>query len=508
MSGRVLLGLVLLLPASAWAATPTLVQRTVAPMTNGLTATSPFNYNFFLPNKSLSGNCLILAFAKSHDAVTVSSVTDDQSQTYTARVTLTTGTGMDVYLYTFPNTVAGVVKVIVAWSANPTGEVTGVVSEWQNLSTCTADGGSGTSSTEGASGTSWTAGSLTPAAASSSNPDLVLQFAITSNGASNHSTITAMASPAFTLFATNGGSQAVASTRDATMAMQYLVTTSSSAVNPTITVGTAQPYDSVAIALASATQGTAPGGGIRILGIQHNNLGDTTSPVVMQFPTFGNLIVLSILDNCCAGTNQITVTAISSSPSNTWVQETGSPISNGDGGQIQMFPAGNALTGATMTITLTFTATTRDGWDVVAYDVTGAAATCLDTQATNSGNQVGTGSLTTFGGGSGVTFTPAGSGELVVQVVDHTSGTDQGISSPSGAFFDAPWFTGQDGNAGSQWTLDSGPSHFTTTSGSALTWIITRTTTAPGNWEAIITAFKAPAAGGCPPTRLLTGVGC
>ena len=78
---RLAIALAFLLVASpAWAQTPTLVQHyytgTNAPP-RGLTAT---NYTFRLPNKTLSGNCLIMFLDYPH-GVSVSSITDDGPNT-------------------------------------------------------------------------------------------------------------------------------------------------------------------------------------------------------------------------------------------------------------------------------------------------------------------------------------------------------------------------------------------------------------------------------------------
>src|SRR5437016_12071670 len=108
----------LLVATPAWGQTPTLVQHyytgTNSPV-RGLTAT---NYAFRLPNKTLSGNCLIMFLDYPH-GVPVSSITDDGNNTWPAAAVTADGSvgSAATAAYVLPNGASGTRTITVTFSA-------------------------------------------------------------------------------------------------------------------------------------------------------------------------------------------------------------------------------------------------------------------------------------------------------------------------------------------------------------------------------------------------------
>ena len=77
---------------------------------------------------------------------------------------------------------------------------------------------------------------------------------------------------------------------------QYQIQPTAGTITPTFSASGSATWGSVAIALKSATAGTAPPPGIRIIHLQHTLLQSVRAqnraePIVMQFPSSGNLLV-------------------------------------------------------------------------------------------------------------------------------------------------------------------------------------------------------------------------
>jgi hypothetical protein len=77
---------------------------------------------------------------------------------------------------------------------------------------------------------------------------------------------------------------------------QYYVQPSAGAITPSFTTAGSAAWGSVALALKSAQAGTMPPPGIHIVHVQHTLLAsqraqDFSTPIAMQFPSSGNLLV-------------------------------------------------------------------------------------------------------------------------------------------------------------------------------------------------------------------------
>ncbi len=279
------------------------------------------------------------------------------------------------------------------------------------------------------------------------------------------------------------------------MVSQYGIQAAAGPISPTITRTGGNPdgYVSLALALKAAAAGTAPSAGIRVVRIQHNNFDGVTS-IPVEFPCSGNLVIGPYDTGNDDGSGLMTEL---NDGINTYTQMSGSPFTYEPGTQ-QLWFAANATSGLlTLTATLNEVAT-RPGGDLVLYDVTGAAISPVDTQASATGIQIGNGPLTT------VAITPAGAGELIVAWGDEYWGTGNGtIADPNGhtPLFENPTWPGQDCGIGNTcnsgayvaFELDAMSAMYHTMDATTVTFIFTLTNagqTGVGAWLGFAAAFK------------------
>jgi hypothetical protein len=446
-------------------ATPTLVQHIASPCTDSMTAT---NTTLTVPliTPSVAGNLLMLViFTTSGSLQIINSVTDDQSQTWSKDVTFETGTNANGYVFTMPNTAAGVTKLTVNFSRSDDTNITYTLSEWFNVAATTPIRLSWTHEGTAAS-TSWASGSSqTP-----TSGDLIYQCAAVPGGGYNTTSVfTAAAS--FSL--------ECADLTDAGIVAQSMIS-AGAAVNPTITAGLSSTYLSFAVALKSAAQGADNASAFRIKRAQWINTLLAQSTYKYQLPTDGNLQVL-VESNI-----SVTVTSVTSS-SAAYAHTTHSPQSNSSIFLSHLYSANSTPSRTNNgTITLSGTPPTGSGAGVL-LDIIGANTAPFDTDAGDVGTQSVAGNLTTH------TVTPAGAGELLIDYIDHDSGNETGVTDAAMTFVE-PLYNTQDGTAGAHWTFDSGIAWKNT--GSAATFTYTRSASAANNWAAIAAAYKAPAVGG------------
>ena len=259
---------------------PTLVQHVATGMDR-----YPINtLTIRLPNPAGAGNCLILG-VQFNSTGSVASVTDNMGNNWIAGPTTTNvGFTKRMNMYYVLNAVAGTQTITVHFSGLTTtpGFPQAVGSEFYNVATLNAFDGSSASST------SRTAGPITTTAPG----DLIYEWGASlsssniNGGAYNGTSITA--GTGFTLLSADlqvGSSD------------QYQIQPTAGTITPTFSASGSATWGSVAIALKSATAGTAPpSSGIRIIHLQHTLLQSVRAqnravPIVMQFPSSGNLLV-------------------------------------------------------------------------------------------------------------------------------------------------------------------------------------------------------------------------
>ena len=254
---------------------PTLVQHVASGMDR-----YPINVlTVDLPNVTGAGNCLVLGVQFKSNG-TVSSITDDKGNAWVNGPTVTNASfGRTMSLYYAPNVAAGTKKIQVHFSNGSYPHA--VISEFYNVATSNPLDGSAASST------SRTAGTITTTRAG----DLIYEW-----GAALSSTYSE--GGAFNGTSIGAGTNFTLLSADLQVGSgdQYFVQPTAGAVTPTFSASGNATWGSLAVALKSAQAGTAPPSGIRIVHLQHILLQSVRAqnrpePIVMQFPSTGNLLI-------------------------------------------------------------------------------------------------------------------------------------------------------------------------------------------------------------------------
>ena len=437
-------------------AIPTLVQHSSNSSDQGNPITI---YTMRLPNTALQGNCIIVGFQYASSAV-IPTVTDDKGNAYFIAAKHDDGNQV-VNLAVALNVLAGAQKITISFSGGAATFVSGLASEFYDIAPSNAlDGSSGSSG----SSSNVTAGSLTP----SSNGDLIYQYAV------QDSTSNPMTSW------TQGNSWALlsADVLDGSAA-QYQVQSSAAAVNPTLGMSPSQNFNSIAVALKSASAGSPPSSGIRVIRVQHNSVPPgAASPVRLQFPCTGNLIIVSWI-----GVQNHDLANISDGNGNSYTS-TGPPFGLNQSGDNQMYYAASALTGTDIVgPVLSTVGTDISGSTAILFDVVGAAASPFDAAAglaTASGVQLVSGPVTA------ASITPSTANGLIISSIGVTSNTVNGVS--PGNFLSAvpaPVLSPNHTDQNNGWALN----YNANTSKETLVWA---TQDGPvDNWASIAAAFQA-----------------
>lgn len=175
---------------------------------------------------------------------------------------------------------------------------------------------------------------------------------------------------------------------------QYYIQPNAGVISSSFTTSGSATWGSVALALKSATAGTPPSSGIRIVHVQHTLLTASrsqgrTTPTVMQFPFSGNLLV-GLYNSA-----DVSVFSVVDNVLNNWVSA-GLTLGGGLNDVAQILYAANAATGPNLDgIAVTLTGISTGDVMFVLYDVAGADASPFDKATTAFGIQLGGGNLTT-----------------------------------------------------------------------------------------------------------------
>jgi hypothetical protein len=330
------------------------------------------------------------------------SVTDDRGNSYAIVAKHDDGNQV-VNLAVALNVAEGAQKITISFSGVAPPYVSGLASEFYNVATSNAvDGTTGNSGTS----SSVTAGSLTPVFSG----DLIYQYSV--QDSTSNPMISWTQGSSWTLLS--------ADVMDSTAA-QYQVQSSAAAINPTLGMSPSQNFNSIAIALRPATEGTAPPPGIRVNRVQHNSIPAwASSPVRLQFPCTGNLLVVSWI-----GVENHDITAVTDGNGNTYASA-GAPFGLNQSGDNQLYYAASAVTNTNMMgPSISTTGTDISGSTAVLFDVDDAAASPYDSVAgrgTASGLQSSSGNITA------ASITPTTANSLIITSIGVTSNTVNGVS--------------------------------------------------------------------------------
>jgi hypothetical protein len=260
-------------------------------------------------------------------------------------------------------------------------------------------------------------------------------------------------------------------------AAQYQVQTSAAPINPLLGMAPSLSFSSVAIALKAANSGSAPPPGIRVVRVQHHSVqAFATSPVRLQFPCTGNLIVLAWI-----GVPLHVITGVTDGNNNAYVSP-GQPSALGC--QVTIRFTMRLAPGSTM-MGPTFTTTGSDisGSTAVLFDGGGAAASPYDTAA---GLAKASGVQNSSGNVTAVTISPSTANGLVISTLGIDSNTINGVS--PGNFLSAvptPVASPNPVDQNNGWAL------WYNTSPGARTFVWTTQGGQVDDWSSIAVAFKS-----------------
>jgi hypothetical protein len=477
--------LIFLFPFLASAQSPTLVQHVSCPNSNAFGSGSggtinPTNPDYFcpLPELTQAGNTLLLGFFADNTNAPTWTLSDDKNNTWTQADSATDTHGNIFRVYYATGIAAGTHMLHIHQTAPTNGFLAVSASEYYNVgaldkASCNASSNS----------TSITAGSITP----TNSGDLLWQWAVNA------------AVPEVSPFTVGSQSninwQFLGTDIHDADAVQGGVYNSTSAINPTFT-GTSGNWDSCAMALVPSTAGTLPTATFRIVHVQHaQQLSSDASTYTNQFPTSGNLLVLSFF----SGGN--TITGVTSTPSNTWTA-TGPPAGDGVQTKTQIFYAPKASNSNSLTYSVTQSGTLT-GTTFMMYDVVGANASPFDKDSGGqSGVQTapsGDPTLTTCSG----CFTPTNANELVVGNFGEAWCSSTNLTAPSGGLFDAAYYTGNTYSGPQSVDQNNGWFHFYNPSATpeTVTWQQICGSNSNNNaWGGRVAAFMSASSGVQKPT--------
>jgi hypothetical protein len=410
----------------------------------------------------MAGNCIIVGFQYSDTSGVTPSVKDDQGNLYSTPVQTSDGRQVVNLSYAL-NVAPGAQKITITFSGTSPAYVSAMASEFYNVAPSSAlDGHTGSSG----SGSTVSAGSFTPV----TSGDLIYQYAIQdSTSASPMSSWTQGPNPWLLLSADllDGA------------AAQYQVQASAAAIAPTLSMAPAQGFTSVAIALRPASAGTPPPSGIRVVRVQHNSVQPyASSPLRLQFPSTGNLLVISWI-----GVPGHDLTGATDGNNNAYLS-TGPAFGYGLSGDSQIYYAAGAATRTTLTgPNLSTSGTDISGSTAVLFDVRGAASAPYDNTA---GRATAFGSLTTSGSFAAASLSPTTTNGLVISSIGIDSNTLVGVS--PGNFLSSvpsPVSSPNPVNQNNGWAL------FYNTSSGPCTFVWTPQGGPVDDWASIAVAFVA-----------------
>ena len=361
------------------------------------------SYILRLPNPSLAGNCIVVGFQYSNSFSVTASIRDDKGDVFTSPIHSSDGQQVVNISYAL-NVAPGAEKITITFSGGSPNYVSALATEFYNVAPSNAlDGSSGGSGT----GTSVSAGSFAPTASG----DLIYQYAVQD---STSEPMTAWIQGAFpwTLLSADLPDGAAA---------QYQVQSSSASITPTLSMAPSRGFASIAIALKAANAGTPPPPGIRVVRVQHNSIQPyASSPVRLQFPSTGNLLIVSWI-----GVPGHDLSSVTDGNGNSYLS-TGPAFGYGLSGDNQIFYAASAVTGTTLTgPNLSTMGTDISGSTAVLFDVRGAAAAPYDNTA---GRGTASGTLSSSANVAAASISPTTTNGLVISSIGIDSNTIAGVS--------------------------------------------------------------------------------
>jgi hypothetical protein len=355
------------------AGNPTLVQHDSSSSTRlaGLGDVGPFCYYFELPNFTTAGNAVVVGFTFMGNPVPT--VSDDQGNGYQIVHTFfDDADNQSVGIAAAFDVTAGARNISLCFDGDPGGRIQPMATEFANVV-----GVDGPASAASGSGTVASPGTMTPTASG----DLVYQIAVALSG--SQASFTAGTD------ANISGGLLSADLVDG-WAAQYGVDSAPDPIAPALGLGSSDTWISAAVLLKPGPSGGVPPG-LRIVHLVHENLPFTEpaggngiefpSPLTLQFPSSGNLLVAMEGGGGTAGQWR-TLDGMSDTNGNAWTQAGASSTSYVSGDTIvQAYYAANVVPSSDLLLTTTWSAvdpTNPADLTILLYDIAGASSDPFD----------------------------------------------------------------------------------------------------------------------------------
>jgi hypothetical protein len=456
--------------------TPTKIQWIGLPLDN--LTTPPAIYHVRLPRPSAAGDTIIIIGTYGSDTDVISSITDDQSNTYVKDKTVSDGTAFQSAVIARASNIAANTRVVtINFSAGTAFlQFSGLLVN--NLTSSPVDVSNG----QVTSGTSISCGAMTTTV----DNDFIVFAAFDDSGGAITAPTTFTAHAGFTLWAPDSLSESSG---------QYGVKTTAGAITPALTVSRSTASSiALAVAYKTGTAGGAASSNAEVQFIQFVNFNNAKATFSITSYTFNVPCAsnINLLDLATDDANGI-YTSLSSSPSNTWTSTT--PVVSGV--TIRHVYATSASTSDTMTLTMgtSIAITASNSFEAIIFGVSNGGA--FDVAQSGSGllssvppvtqNNVLTTALTT-----------AEANELILFYAQEEQQSITGITSTVGTaleyFNDLGVYELLDG------VRDGGPASVSAASATAynfnVSWSDYEGGLIVGHWAAQAAAFKTAAAGG------------
>jgi hypothetical protein len=423
-------------------------------------------FKYPLPNPTLTGNMLVLVLNYAQSVSRTVTITDDAGNSWSGTPDVTTSdttNGVTTSIFHLANCLAGTSLLTVTFDAAILG-VQAAVAEFYNIAT--------TSPLDGSAAANLLTGSTIQSGSFSTtvDNDLILQFAIDSNGGTNYGD-----SQGITNIIQDSGYRPMAFDFHLGGALQATIQATHGATNPKLiyTAPAGQSYNSATIAFKrDLTKGTAPAGtGIRIVGIMHGRIPNTagTANYTIKLCSQGNLVALTTAYNV----NELAINSASDNIDGAWTVKTNAADAQGAYRE-------NTTDGYNRKVTLNLTNGSGGNMQFLFYDITGAAASSFDTATFASGGSFGPGSNS-----NAPSITPTTSNGLILTAITFNTGPPDSVTPGT---FDCIFYTGYTDLA----PADSGDgyAHYYNPNTSAVNFAWHDTVATTG-WNAIAMAFKA-----------------
>lgn len=434
------------------------------------------NYIFMLPNPVGSGNAVVIGVSYPSGSP-VTSITDDKSNSWstTAAVTADPGAGNQALkVYVLASSTGGMQTITIAFG----GAVQPVKMWFTELYNVTATvNGTATATSQNVVNVA-SPGSFTPTNNNANGGNLILSYMCDTATVGTTNPFRILAASGYSL---NDSDIAYVSNDGMPNASQFFLQATSAATVPLFNVangGTSagDSYNIAALALSIGTQGTPRPAGLYVNKIIYFSTKANVSPQAYAIPTTGNC---GLMVSACSLVANPTITSASDSDSVTWTKQTTST-------SLPTFLLGSNLTANPGKVLSIVFGQTAQILQMLFYDISGAAASPLGVVAGNSASVNGLSSAP-----HQPDITPGFANSLVIAYMQDGLGPCSAVTSPTGAIWDFPNYTGETDSGNMAWGDAMG--HLYNSGTSALNWTWTITNQVSNSVTSTAIEIKAPA---------------